>query len=103
MYGDDVYDDGQVLKRNRETHARTYKNTYFLYRELPWGLPSHAVHFFGKLSSSHCYAPFDTCRLTLQLTFSTFEVKLGFWGGTPKGRLCVRDLQSCKILRRYNV
>ena len=27
MYGDDVYDDGQVLKRNRETHARTMWTT----------------------------------------------------------------------------
>jgi len=52
------------------------------------------LYMFGKLSSSHCYAPFDMYRCDLafsRYSWSKFGI-LGLLGGTPEGILYVRDI-----------
>jgi len=80
------------------------KNTYFPYRELPWGIPSHVMHFWKALVEP-MFLPI--WHVTLWLTvFEIFAVKIwdveAHMGQPPNGRLCVRDpyLVSCTISRR---
>ena len=51
------------VTQNFTTISRRYlspgKKKYFLYRRLPWGLLSHAKHFFIKFLLSRYHAPFD--------------------------------------------
>jgi len=68
------------------------KNTYFLYRRLPWGLPSHAIHFWKALVEPLLR---PIWHVALRVTvFEIFVVKMWNFGallGVPaKGRLCVR-------------
>jgi len=67
------------------------KNTYFSYRVLPWGLPSHAINFWKALVDPMLR---PIWHVTLRLTvFEIFAVKIWDFGapsGYPqKGRLYV--------------
>ena len=80
--------DGIVPSCRYRLSVPWQKYTYFPYRRLPWGLPSHAI--FGKLSLSRV-TPRLTCNAATYRFRDTSGQNLGFWGGlegTPGKPLC---------------